>query len=177
MLVIVGSKNNAKVEAVKEILAEYESFRDAEVVSHQVSSGISEQPFSLEETVRGATNRAKNAFKDCNYSFGLESGFMSVPHTKTGYMDVSVCSIYDGSQFHIGLSPAFEPPKEVFRVMREEGVDMSEATRRVGLTEHPKVGVAEGIIGILTKGRMMRKDQTKQAIIMALIHLENPLLF
>jgi non-canonical (house-cleaning) NTP pyrophosphatase len=35
------------------------------------------------------------------------------------------------------------------------------------------LGSAEGIIGVLTKGRLTRKEYVKQAITMALINLEN----
>ena len=62
-------------------------------------------------------------------------------------------------------------------VLRKEGLDMSEACNKVGLTNNPKIGSEEGAIGILTKGRMTRKDYTKQSIITALIHLENAELY
>lgn len=52
---------------------------------------MSDQPKSLKETISGAMNRSRNAFSDCQFSFGLESGLMAVPFTKTGYMDVCVC--------------------------------------------------------------------------------------
>ena len=59
----------------------------------------------------------------------------------------------------------------------EEGVHIDQAAFRTGLTKNNDIGEAEGVIGILTKGRVKRKDYNKQAIITALIHLENPELF
>ena len=56
--------------------------------------------------------------------------------------------------------------------MLEEGLDMSEAINKMGLTNNPNIGAAEGAIGILTKGRVDRKEYTKQALRMAFIHLE-----
>lgn len=169
---MVGSKNNVKVDAVREMIADYPHLKDAEVLSFETVSGVSNQPKSLEETVQGAINRAENIFKDCDYSFGIESGLMAVPKTKTGYMDVCVCAIYDGKECHLGLSSAWEAPREVTKYIMEDGLDMNDAALKAGLTENVNVGASEGLVGIVTKGRLNRKEYTKEAIRTALIHLE-----
>ncbi|MCB9820728.1 inosine/xanthosine triphosphatase [Candidatus Nomurabacteria bacterium] len=173
MRIKVGSQNDVKVGAVREAIRDYNFLSNAEVSGLEVSSEISEQPKSLDETIRGAMNRARNAFQNCDYSFGLEDGLMKVPNTKTDYMNVCACAIYDGQNYHVGLSSAFEYPYDVTRLVFDEGLDINQAFHRVGLTENPKVGSAEGAIGILTHGRLLRKEYTKQAITMALIHVEN----
>lgn len=173
MRINVGSKNEVKVDAVREVLALYNFLKDAEIISVDASSGVSKQPKSIEEIVIGAQNRAKNSFSDCEYSVGIESGLMKVPHTKTGYMDVCICIIYDGKSYASGLSQAFECPKEITRMALEEELDLNGASKKTGLTNNPKLGNAEGIIGVLTKGRVNRKDYTKMAMIMALIQLDN----
>ena len=172
MKINVGSKNKAKVEAVEEILKEYPHLAGAQVEGIEVSSGVTDQPKSLDETVRGAMNRARGSFKDCDYSIGLESGLMKVPKTKTGHMDVCVCAIYDGNEFHLGLSSAWEH-RAIFDLVLTQGFDISAAANHVGLTNNPSIGAAEGAIGILTKGRLDRKEYTKQALRTALIHIEN----
>jgi inosine/xanthosine triphosphatase len=177
MKIIVGSKNPSKVEAVKEILNDYNDFSKAEVIGLEVSSGVDNQPKSLDETIKGAMNRAKACFIDCDYSIGLESGLMKIPHTKTGYMDFTCCAIFDGKNVCLGLSSCFEYPKEITRLVLEEGIDINQAFIKKGLTKNPKLGSAEGAIGFLTKGRVIRREYTKQAIQMALIHLENPDLY
>ena len=177
MKIIVGSTNRIKVEAVKEAIDLYDIFDGAEIVCKEVQSGVADQPKSLEETIEGATNRAKNAYVDCALSFGIESGLMKVPKTKTGYMDVCACAIFDGQEFHLGLSSCFEYPKEVTRLVFEEGLNISQAFNKAGLTVKSDLGAQEGGIGILTNGRVVRKDYTKQAIITALIHIENKHLF
>ena len=114
MKINIGSKNIVKIEALKEIIKDYPDFLDLEIISKDVSSDVSDQPKSLDETIKGAMHRAENAFGDCEYSFGLESGLMKVSETKTGYMDFTACAIYDGKIFHLGLSSCFEyPPKVV----------------------------------------------------------------
>jgi len=171
--ILVGSENKAKVQAVVEAFTEYAHLAQAEVSGISADSGVSDQPKSLDETVQGAMNRARGAFVECTYSIGIESGLMHVPNTKSGYVDVCAAAIYDGKEFHLGLSSAWEfPDKEIIRSMIDEGLDMSQAINKAGLTKNPKIGSEEGAIGIMTKGRMDRKEYTKQALRMALIHLE-----
>lgn len=172
MKINVGSKNDVKIVAVKEAVRDYNFLLVAEVAGVNASSDVSEQPKSIDETIRGAMNRAKNAFKDCEYSFGIEDGLMQVPNTKTNYMNICACVIYDGQNYHIGLSSAFEYPDNVTKLVFKDGLDINQAFYKIGLTKNPKVGSAEGAIGILTHGRLLRKEYAKQAITMALIHLD-----
>ena len=173
MKINIGSKNKAKINALEEILKEYPNFLNAEVISKDGSSDISDQPKSLDETIKGAMNRAKNCFDNCDYSVGLESGLIKVPETKTGYMDTTACAIYDGKNFHLGLSSCFEYPIKLTKYVLEEDIDVSSAAKELGITEKDNLGADEGMIGILTKGRLNRKGLTKQAVVTALIHLEN----
>ncbi len=169
----VASFNPVKVAAVEEVVLDYNFLADASVESIAAASEVADQPKSLEETIKGAMNRARNAFQNCDYSFGLESGLMAVPFTKTGCMDFCACAIFDGNEFHLGLSSAWEAPQTVVNLMLEQGLDMNQAAQAAGLTDSPQVGSAEGLIGIMTRNRLDRKTYTKQAIITALIHLEN----
>lgn len=172
MIINIGSKNLIKVAAVREILKDYHHLRAAELIAVESLSEVSNQPKSLEETIKGAMNRAKNSFNNCNHSFGIESGLMAVPYTKTGYMDVCVCAIFDGKEYHLGLSSAWEAPKKVADYMLKEGLNINDAAFKAGLTKNPKVGSAEGLVGIMTKGRLTRKEYTKEAIRTALIHID-----
>lgn len=173
MIINVGSKNPVKIEAVREIIADYPFMAGAVVEGVEVDSGVTNQPITLPATIEGAINRAKAVFKDCQYSFGIESGIFPVPHTKTGYMDVCACIIYDGNEISLGLSSAFEYPKQVTELILTQHLDASTAFKHVGLTDHPYIGHATGAIGILTNGRLLRKEYTKQAIMNALIQLEH----
>lgn len=110
MIISIGSTNEIKISAVRELLTEYMYLKAAVICCVDVASNVSNQPVTLDETIRGAINRAKDAFQNCDLSFGIESGLMNVPHTKSGYMDVCVCAVYDGKEFHLGLSSAWEFP-------------------------------------------------------------------
>jgi non-canonical (house-cleaning) NTP pyrophosphatase len=52
-------------------------------------------------------------------------------------------------------------------------MDLSQACHDSGISFDPKIGSGEGLIGILTKGRINRKKYIKQCIMTALIQLEN----
>ena len=177
MKIKVGSKNPVKVGAVEELAPAYPMLVGAEVIGIDVPVEVFGHPKTLEETISGAIERAKTCFTECDYSFGIESGLMAVPHSKSGYMEITACAIYDGKNFHLGLSSAFEWPKKVADLIINKGLDGSQAVKLAGLTTHEKIGKAEGVISILTKGRLNRKEYTKQAVVMALTHLENPELF
>ena len=172
MKIKVASLNPSKIEAVQEQLLAYDFLKAAEITGAETSSGVAEQPSSLEETVRGAITRAKNAYHDCDYSFGIESGLMTVPYSTSGFMDMCVCAIFDGTQTYLGISSAWELPPDIRQLIEQEKLDMNQAAFKAGYTTNPKVGSAEGLIGILTKGRMDRKAYTKQAILTALIQIE-----
>lgn len=176
MIINIGTKNPIKTEAVKEVFQDYDFLKNSKFIALEVSSEVEDQPKSLDETVRGAMNRAKNAFKNCDLSIGIEDGLMKFPGTRTGYMNICICTIFDGHGFSIGTGPGFEYPPKITELVKK-GMDINQASFELGLTKNPKVGSSEGTLGILTKGRMPRKDCIKYAIVTALIYLENKELF
>src|ERR1035437_9296389 len=113
MKIGVGSKNKTKVNAVADLLKNYPMFEGAQIDGVDVIVEEFGHPKSLDETVAGAINRAKQAHIGHDYGFGIEGGLMKVPQTKSGYMEVAVCAIFDGQQIHLGLSQAHEWPKKV----------------------------------------------------------------
>lgn len=174
MKVGVGSKNKTKVEAVVETLKDYPIFASAAVEGVAVRVEEFGHPKSLEETVTGAIDRARQAYEGRDYGFGIEGGLMQVPYSKTGYMEVAACAIFDGKEIHLGLSSACEWPKAVVDGILNKGLDGSQAMKAAGLTTEEKLGTNKGFIDIVTKGRMDRTAFNKSAITMALVHLENP---
>lgn len=171
----VGSKNQTKIQAVAEALKESQLFNGAEIIINSVDvvTEVFGHPIAIDLVVKGAMDRARRSFVDCEYSFGIEGGLIEVPETKSGYMEAAACAIYDGAQFHLGISPCFEWPKSVTELIVKKGLDGSQALRKAGFTNHEKLGMAEGGIWIFTHGKMNRKEYNKLAVVMALIHLEN----
>lgn len=163
--IIVASLNQNKINAVKEVFQSYH------VEGVSCPSGVGEQPVNLDEIIRGAINRAKGAFRGCVYSVGIEDGISCVPETESGYMNFCCCAVYDGKRIYLGLGPAFEYPPECTKMVIEKGITISEAFLPV--SGRPNIGYEMGIIGFLTRGRINRKDYTKQAVDMARIQIDN----
>src|SRR3989344_5795811 len=137
MLIRVGSENKNKIEAVKQVIQNYDFLNNAMVEGCSVSSGVSSQPSSLEETIKGAMNRAENAFQNCTYSIGLESGIILVYiHSEKRYFEHTICSIYDGNKHGLGFSPAFELPPKIVKII-DAGMNLEEAAKELGLTDNP----------------------------------------
>ncbi len=175
----VGSQNQTKIQAVKDAVALYpQLFPTPEIVGIHVPVDLYGHPKNLRETIDGAITRAKNAFTDCVYSFGIEGGLMEVPYTKTGFMEVGACAIYDGKNIHLGLGPAFEWPTKITEMVLSDEADASQAFYKLGFTNHEKIGTQPGgIVGLFTEGRITREKFTQYSIIMALIQIENPQYF
>lgn len=176
MKIVIGTINPAKITALQELLPNYSFLSSAELIAKAVPSGVSEQPLTLDETVQGARNRAQAAAEYGDIGIGIESGLFNIPGTQR-YVDVSVCCIYKNDQWSYGFSSTFEIPACVLTYILNQKVDLGAAMKLSGLTNNDKLGAAEGAVGILTKGRVTRKDYTKQAITMALVNLDNPDLF
>lgn len=171
----VGTKNRAKLEAVRKAAKDYALLGEARIISVEVESDVASQPVGLSDTIKGAKNRARKAqsFSQSEYGIGIESGIFKVPHTKSGYMDICICAIFDGQEFHLGSSSCFEYPSCMIKEVIERGLTISEAAKKLGFSHKKNVGAHEGMIGILTKGRLNRSGLTHQAIITAMVHLEN----
>lgn len=174
MKIGVGSKNKTKVDAVVAAIADYSMFTTAVVIGVPVEVEEFGHPKNIEETVSGAVSRAKQAWEGNDYGFGIEGGLIEVPYSKTGYMEVAVCAIYDGKGLHLGISPACEWPIRVTDLILNEGLDGSQAMKTAGMTSEQKLGENKGFIDIVTNGRMDRTTFNKLAITMALVHLEHP---
>lgn len=167
MKVVVGSNNPVKVGAVEAALRQY--YPDSEVVGIKVDSGISEQPMSEEETIEGATNRARAALGDGDFGVGLEGGVTTIG----GVMfECAWCVVMDkNGRKGMGGGLYFELPKKIAeKIMAggELGPIMNE------LTGVDNVKEKSGAIGIFTKGRLDRKTAYVQLVTSALVKFVSP---
>lgn len=176
MRIAIGTQNSGKIAALEQALAVYPNLAHYTVVPAEVDSGVSAQPKTLDETLQGAMNRARTAMEATRSDLGcgLESGVFPVPYTKSGYMDTTACAIWDGTQFHLGLSSCFEYPASLMDRVLNQGQEISEAAVELGFTDSQEFRHAQGMIGVLTKGVIPRTDYSAQAVHTALIHLNNP---
>jgi inosine/xanthosine triphosphatase len=174
MKINIGSTNEVKLNAVKEAIALYpEIFGASEVQGIKVDVPELGHPKTLEETVKGAVERAKMALTDADFGIGIEGGMLAVPFTKSGYIETTICAIFDGTEIYIGMGPGFEWPEAVVKLILEGGTDASKAFKDLHLTENEKLGAqAGGINNLLTKNRLAREDAIKASFITAMVRLE-----
>lgn len=175
--IALGTRNPTKLAALVELLPFYPLLRGYTVKPIDVGSGVDDQPMSLGDTIVGAKWRAFHAFQEvggADFSVGIESGLMNVEYV--GYMDVCACAIFCKipgpnlmRDYSIGLSGAWKFPEHAMDLVLNEGLDMTQACVRAGISTNEKLGDAEGAIGVLTGGLVTRKDYTKQAIQMAFV--------
>ena len=100
---------------------------------------------------------------------------MEVPHTKTGYMESTICAVYNGNELYFGFGTAFEWPGAVTYAILNKGLDGSQAMKEAGCTDCEKIGAEEGgAVFALTNGQENRRAQVEQATITALVHILHP---
>lgn len=169
---VVGSTNPVKVSAVQAIIATLPAFAGASAVGISVPSGVADQPTSLQETYQGAEYRAKEAMKGhpgATWAIGLEDGMYPCPVDPERYLNVCVACVLGAEKKNFGSSSSFMYPKNVVQRVLQDGMDVSQALRAEGLTTDSNVGADIGAIGLLSGGRLVRKDYTQQAVTAALL--------
>ena len=170
MRVVVGSGNPVKVEAVRRVFSE--AFPGCEAVSADVLSGVSEQPMSEEETIKGARYRAKKALEGDSsalYGVGLEGG---VYEQGTKLFECAWCVITnrDGEE-GMGGGLRFELPPVVSEKIRaggELGPVMNELLKREDVKKQ------EGAVGVFTKNGVTRTGAYQQLVHLALMKFVSP---
>jgi inosine/xanthosine triphosphatase len=175
MKINIGTTNELKIKTIRDTVALYSTlFVDPVICGVDVKVEKYGFPATLEETISGAVQRAKKAFNDCDYSVGIEGGFMKVlSDDYNQYVETSVCSIYNGKDIYIGISSAFEWPADVVEQVLKGGVDGIQTFKEMNTKKGLAVGeIKNGMCDYLTNGRIKREDQIKESFIMAMIKIE-----
>jgi inosine/xanthosine triphosphatase len=151
--IAVGSKNPVKLAAVRAVMTRVTA--DTIVEAVEVPSGVPDQPFGDEETIRGALARARGAREklDADFGFGLEGGVVETPD---GTMRTCAwAAVVSRSGRHgVGGSLAMPLPESVARMVRE-GRELGDAMD--ALTGKTKTKHGAGAVGILTAGLVDRQ--------------------
>lgn len=156
MHVAIGSENPVKVNAVERAIP------DAELTAVAVDSGVPEQPWGREETVRGASNRADAArsVTGADYGVGIEGG-VAERDVPGGVWLVMWAAVTDGTTTHFGAGPSIRLPETVAERLRdgeELGPLLDDELGREELAKQ------EGAIGVYTAGRVGRTDALVAAV-------------
>lgn len=157
LTVSIGSKNPVKINSVKDVFANYKAI----IVDIDSPSGVSAQPFSDEETIVGAKNRALHCLKEgkADLGIGLEGG---VQEQKEGLFLCNWGAMIDqkGVQCLAG-GLRFQLPHEVHHELlqgKELGDIMNDYANRRDVKKK------EGAVGIFSNGLITRYDMFSQVV-------------
>ncbi|GGE77547.1 DUF84 family protein [Priestia taiwanensis] len=150
MKVSIGSTNKAKVAAVEGAFTGYKvTFSCIEV-----SSQVSPQPFSDDETMRGAINRAHNVLvaEGADVGIGLEGGVVETPQ---GLFLCNWGALTDGEVTVVAGGARIQLPEEL-EIPLLNGIELGPLMEQYSKRDNVRQG--EGAIGILTNGHINRKE-------------------
>lgn len=145
-----------------------------------VSSGVSDQPFSSQETLLGAFNRAQAAraqAPDAQFWVGIEGGVSAAQEgefTQAELWAFAWVVILKGDQVGKGRTGTFALPPRVADLVHQ-GIELGTADDLVfGRTNSKQ---ENGAVGLLTENVIDRTAFYLQAVILALIPFKNPGLY
>ncbi len=113
-LVAIGSRNRAKVNGVRKAFRHF--FRRAEFKDIDLTSKVKIQPMGLDETVKGARDRAELAIKEgkADFGVGVEAGIIRLAeeNAREGFfLNVQIAAVVDSAgQLSFGSSSGFPIP-------------------------------------------------------------------
>jgi inosine/xanthosine triphosphatase len=175
MRIAVGSKNPVKVAAVKRGFEQMMPGIEFDVVGYDVDSGVNHQPLTDDETVLGATNRAKAALAADDmaaFGVGVEGGMDKRQYGWTEAQWVVVIS--RAGVKGIGQSLRLPIP-DGFMTEVLAGKELGEVIdAHFNKTNMKQSG---GYVGEVTNGLVGREDMALSAVISALVPITNPELF
>lgn len=170
MRAIVGSKNPVKIDAAREVLRRWHG-DDVWVEGVRVESGVSDQPWGDEETLRGALNRAKAALvvEGATLGVGLEGGLIEI---NGRVFTCAWCAVVraDGTTGVAGGANLLLPSSAAEAV--HDGAELGptmDALTGLQNTKH-----RQGAIGILTQGYLDRQSAYEHILTLALARLLSP---
>lgn len=151
MRIVIGTKNPAKIGAVQAVFGDAEQ----EYIPLNVTSGVSPQPFSDEETMKGAMNRAQTALEQGKgeIGIGLEGGVQQ--HGEQLFLCNWGALAVKGGPTFLASGAKIPLPEEVAERLlagEELGPVMDDFAHKENVRKH------EGAVGIFTNGEVDRKE-------------------
>jgi inosine/xanthosine triphosphatase len=142
---------------------------DVKVTGVSVPSGVPDQPWGDDETIRGALARARAArdSSDADIGIGIEGGVVAAADGSVRTCAWVAAVARDGRQ-GIGGSLAFTLPEQVAALVRD-GMELGHAMDSVAGTHNVKQGA--GAVGVLTHGLVTRQQAYEVLVAYALVPL------
>ncbi len=164
MQIVVGSKNPVKHAAVRQAFSLY--FDKITISSINVDSGIQPFPMTEAETLQGAINRAKQAYKKvplADFSVGIEGGLFKF---NNAFYIQAIVAVLKGNKMCVARSVAVEISHSIVDQINPS----SDLSKKIvdKLMRSNNLFQNEGIIGVLTQNRLLRTQVLRDAVICAL---------
>lgn len=172
--IVVASKNPVKIAAAIEGFQKMFPHETFEAVGVSASSGVSDQPTSNQETLRGATQRTENAaveVTEADYWVGIEGGIEENGHDMEVFAWIVIKNSARCGKSRTGT---FFLPSKVAELIRQ-GIELGEADDIVFGRTNSKQG--NGAVGLLTDDVIDRTAYYTEAIVLALIPFKNTQLY
>ena len=167
MKVVVASENPVKIQAVRVAFEKQFPQQAIEVIAIAAESGVGDQPFSDDETRRGAINRSRNASElrpGADYWVGLEGGVDTFSGQLMAFAWMAVLGANGRSS--AARTVTLPLPPSVKRLV-EEGLELGEANDRIFSTANSKH--KGGAFGLLTAGQFTREGVYTDTLLIALV--------
>jgi inosine/xanthosine triphosphatase len=163
--VAVGSTNPVKLGAARNVV--HRLAPGAEVTAIAVASGVPDQPWGDDETIRGALTRARAAREalGAQLGIGIEGGVVAQPDGSVRTCAWAAAVSADGREA-IGGSLSLELPAAVAALVRD-GVELGRAMDTITGQRDVKRGA--GAVGILTAGLVTREQAYETLVAYALV--------
>jgi inosine/xanthosine triphosphatase len=179
LTVVVASTNPVKIQAVKNGFERIFASIRFTFTPVEVSSNVSSQPSTDDETMYGATQRARNArlvVPLADYWVGVEGGIEDRGQEMAAFAWIVILASDDKRRIRIGKARTgtFFLPHPVAELVRA-GKELGEADDIVFNREGSKR--ENGAIGLLTGDVVDRRMLYEQAVILALLPFRNPDLY
>jgi inosine/xanthosine triphosphatase len=162
--VVVGSTNPVKIGAARAVLQRLSPAVD--VSGRAIPSGVPDQPWGDDETIRGALARARGAcaVHDTELGIGIEGGVVAMDDGSVRTCAWAAVVTRDGREA-VGGSLAMPLPARVAELVRG-GLELGDAMDRVTGEHDVKRGA--GAVGILTAGLVSRQEAYEVLVAYAL---------
>lgn len=167
MLIVVASKNPAKLIAVETGFGQVFPEAELKVLAVEVDSEVPDQPMSDDETRQGSINRVRNAKKlnsEADFWVGLEGGIGLVAGQMHSFAWISV--LEKENKISSTRTATFTLPELVVKEI-DAGLELGHAMDKIHSDHNLKQ--KQGAVGVLTKGIVSRTDLYLTAIITALV--------
>jgi inosine/xanthosine triphosphatase len=173
-IIAVSSHNPVKAAAVRRGFGRMFPDQQFKIQTISVSSGVGDQPFSNQETLRGALNRANYAAQHlpkADYWVGVEGG---IEDQNDGMIAFAWVVVQSDNLLGKGRTGTFYLPPRIAKLIRQ-GIELGDADDIVFGKSNSKQN--NGAVGLLTGNVIDRTRLYETAVILALLPFKNPDLY